>query len=111
LYRDGFTGIRQSGETTPHGVGGCFFGSFGPNLVVILDGGPPIGLGLVSGGEAQFFGVIDTAGITSFRVEETSGKVGQARYVFGDDFTFGAAAADITPPQVSLINSVSDTGD
>jgi hypothetical protein len=31
--------------------------------------------------------VIDTGGVTSFRFEETDGKVGQERYVFADDFT------------------------
>jgi hypothetical protein len=32
--------------------------------------------------------VIDTGGVTSFRFEETDGKVGQERYVFADDLTF-----------------------
>ena len=88
LLKDGFTGTNEPGESTLYGVGGYFTGSLVPNLVMILDGGTPIGLGLVYVADHQFFGVIDTAGFTSFRVEETDGKVGQVRSVFGDDFTF-----------------------
>ncbi|MCK5377354.1 MAG: hypothetical protein KAJ97_09745, partial [Acidobacteria bacterium] len=111
LYKDGFTGTREAGQSTLYGAGGYFTGAAGPSLVMILDGAAPIGLGLVSVGDSQFFGVIDTAGFASFRVEETDGKVGQLRLVFGDDFTFGTTTADTTPPQVSLVNSVADTGD
>jgi len=111
LFKDGFTGTREAGETTLYGVGGYFAGSAQPSLVMILDGGAPIGLGRVFVGEHQFFGVIDTGGFNSFRVEETDGKVGQTRLVFGDDFTFGTTPSDTTPPQVTLINSVADTGD
>ena len=88
LHKDGFTGTRQSGESTLYGVGGYFTGQALPNLVMILNGGTPIGLGPVGVGDGQFFGVIDIVGFTSFRVEETDGKIGQLRYVFGDDFTF-----------------------
>ena len=94
LYKDGLTGARQNGENTLYGVGGYFMGSSGPNLVMILDGGAPIGLGVVPTGVHQFFGVIDIAGVTSFRVEETDGKVGQARYVFADDFTIAGMFPD-----------------
>ena len=87
LFKDGFTGTREAGQSTLYGVGGHFTGSAGPNLVMILNGGAPIGLGLVAVGDPQFFGVIDTAGFTSFRVEEIDGKWGQARLVFADDFT------------------------
>jgi len=89
LFRDGFTGTNEPGESTLYGVGGYFTGTAAPNLVMILDGGPPIGLGLVFVGDHQFFGVIDTAGFTSFRIEDTDGKIGQKRLVFADDFTFG----------------------
>ncbi len=88
LYKDGLTGVRQPGESTLYGVGGHFTGSLGPNLVMILDGGAPIGLGQASAGY-QFFGVIDTGGFTTFRFEDVDGKIGQARYVWADDFTFG----------------------
>jgi len=111
LFKDGFTGTREPGESTLYAVGGHLTGSGQPNLVMILDGGAPIKLGRISSGGHQFFGVIDTAGFTSFRVEETDGKIGQAELVFGDDFIFGTPPADTTPPQVVLVNSVADTGD
>ncbi len=94
LYKDGFTGIRQPGESRLHAVGGHLTGSSLPKMVMILDGGAPINLGWVPNG-FQFYGVIDTGGFESFRLEETDGKVGQARFVFGDDFTFGIALSKI----------------
>jgi len=111
FYKDGFTGTRQVGEPKLRGAGGYFSGSAAPNLVMILDGGAPIGLGQVYAGEIPFFGVINTAGFDTFRVEETDGKIGQLRRVFGDDFTLGTTPADTTPPQVVRVNSVADTGD
>jgi hypothetical protein len=110
LYKDGFTGTRQPSQSTLYGVGGHFTGSLDPKLVMILDAGAPIGLGLVPVGDPTFFGVIDTTGFTTFRVEETDGKVGQIRLVFGDDFTFATTPADGTPPQVSKVDSVASTG-
>jgi len=98
LFKDGWTGVSEAGpagQATLYAVGGYFTGSFGPKLVLILDGGAPIGLGLVPVGEAQFFGVVDSAGFTTFRVEETDGKVGQVRLVFGDDFTIATVALPI----------------
>ena len=92
LFNDGFTGTRQPGESTLYGVGGYFTGQAQPKLVMILDGGMPLALGQLLVGGHQFFGVIDTAGFTSFRVEETDGKVGQERYVFADDFTIAHPA-------------------
>jgi hypothetical protein len=111
LFKDGFTGTREPGYPTLYAAGGHFTGSAQPNLVMILDGGAPIKLGRLFIGAHQFFGVIDSAGFTSFRVEETNGKIGQARFVFGDDFILGTSPADTTPPQVVLVNSVADTGD
>ncbi len=94
LYKDGFTGIRQPGGSRLHAVGGHFTGSSQPKLAMILDGGAPITLGWAPNG-FQFYGVIDTRGFESFRLEETDGKVGQARFVFADDFTFGIALSTI----------------
>lgn len=94
LHKDGFTGIRQPGESRLHGVGGFFTGAAQPKLVMILDGGPRIGLGSVPLG-FQFYGVIDTLGFETFRIEERDGKIGQARYVFADDFTFGTSVSSI----------------
>jgi len=78
---------------------------------MLLDGTTQIGLGKLPIGGHYFFGVIDTTGFTTFRVEETDGKIGQSRLVFGDDFSLATSPADSTPPQVSLINSYLDTGD
>lgn len=94
LYKDGFTGIRQPDESRLQAVGGHFTGSSQPKLVMILDGGVPITLGWASNG-FQFYGVIDTGGFETFRLEETDGKVGQARFVFADDFTFGTSLSTI----------------
>lgn len=111
LYKDGLTGTREVGETTLYGVGGHFSGTATPNLAMILDGGVPIRLGWVSNGPHQFYGVIDSDGFSSFRVEETDGKIGQARFVFSDDYVFGTTPADVTPPQVLSVNTDADTGD
>jgi hypothetical protein len=94
LFKDGFTGIREVGESTLYAVGGYFTGSALPKLVMILDGGTPIGLGSAPNG-FQFYGVIDTQGFGTFRIEETDGKVGQERFVFADDFTFGTSLSEI----------------
>ncbi len=89
LYQDGVTG-SVAGAGTLFGAGCFFTGTDQANLVVILNGGAPIGLGKISVGSEQFFGVIDTSGFTTFRFEEIDGKVGQSRYVFADDFSFGS---------------------
>lgn len=94
LYKDGFTGTRVADEGRLYAVGGYFTGSASPKLAVILDGGVPLNLGIARNG-FQFFGVIVTSGFDSFRIEETDGKVGQARYVFADDFTFGIVSSEI----------------
>ena len=75
-------------------AGGHFTGSAQPKLVMILDGGATVSMGSASCGH-QFYGVINTAGFVTFRVEETDGKVGQARYVFADDFTYGTSSGVI----------------
>lgn len=88
LYNDGFTGTVEPGLGALHGVGGFTHGTYGINVGIVLDGGLPIGGGKTGGGY-QFFGVIDTspAGFTRFEFRELDGKIGQALYVFGDDFT------------------------
>ncbi len=47
LFKDGVTGTKEGGGSALVGVGGYFTGSLQPNLTVILDGGVPIGLGMV----------------------------------------------------------------
>ncbi len=90
LFKDGFTGIRQPGESRLHAVGSHLTGGDTPKVVMILDGGEPIDMGLVPVG-FQFYGVIDTLGFQTFRIEERDGKIGQAKIIFTDDFTFGTA--------------------
>ncbi len=94
LFKDGFTGIRQPGESTLYAAGAYFTGLALPRLVMILDGGSPIALGSAPNG-FQFYGVIHTLGFESFRIEETDGKIGQARFVFADDFTFATSLSII----------------
>jgi hypothetical protein len=95
LFKDGVTGTREAGATALYGAGGFFTGTNQANLALILDGGAPIALGKISVGTEQFFGVIDTAGFTSFRFEEIDGKIGQSRLVFADEFSFGGSNTPI----------------
>ena len=55
--------------------------------------GRPLALGKLYVGGHQFFGVIDSDGFDSFRIEEIDGKVGQEQYVFGDDFVFATGGS------------------
>ena len=93
LYYDGFSGIREPALGALHGVGGYITGSSGGRVAILLDGGTPVGGGRVTNGH-QFFGVIDTrpAGFTQFEFREIDGKVGQALFIFGDDFTLLTSA-------------------
>ncbi len=88
LYHDGFTGEVVSGAPPLVGVGGYVTGSHAANVAIIIDDTTLYSGGAISG--YQFFGVIDTrpTGFTRFSYEEQDGKVGQALYIFGDDFTF-----------------------
>ncbi|RKZ17541.1 hypothetical protein DRQ53_03200 [bacterium] len=88
LYHDGFSGTSELGTGSLHGVGGYIDGSTGANVMIALDGAAPLTGGKI-GGAHQFLGVIDTrpAGFTHFEFREVDGKVGQALFIFGDDFT------------------------
>lgn len=94
LHKDGFTGRWLASGRTLHAVGGYFTGAALPQLAMILDGGARIDLGGAPN-DFQFYGVIDTNGFETFRIEERDGKLGQARYVFADDFTFGSVLSEI----------------
>ncbi len=88
LYHDGFTGILEPGMIPLRGVGGYITGIYGANVGIVLDD-----LTLFPGGHVgsgfQFFGVIDTrtAGFRQFEFRELDGKIGQALYIWADDFT------------------------
>ena len=88
LFYDGFTGTRVPGESKLYGVGGFFTGFTGANLVFILDGSNQINVGKLPDPGHHFLGVIDTNGFTEFEAREIDGKIGQARFIFADDFTF-----------------------
>jgi len=88
LYHDGFSGSLLPGITALHGMGGYIAGTYGAKPAIVLDGTTEVGFGPVF--DPQFIGVIDAsaAGFTHFEFRELDGKVGQALYIFGDDFTF-----------------------
>jgi hypothetical protein len=88
LYHDGVTGTVEPGMNPLRGVGGYITGIYGANIAIALDGAAPVGGGQISGGH-QFFGLVDAseAGFTRFEFRELDSKVGQALFVFGDDFT------------------------
>ena len=88
LFHDGFSGSLLPGMTALHGVGGYITGIYGAKPAIILNGITEVGFGPVF--NFQFIGVIDASasGFTDFEFRELDGKVGQALYIFGDDFTF-----------------------
>ncbi|MFC1799741.1 FlgD immunoglobulin-like domain containing protein [Candidatus Eisenbacteria bacterium] len=93
LYHDGFTGILEPGIGPLQGVGGYITGIYGANVGIVLDDLVLFTAGHITGGH-QFFGVIDTrpGGFTRFEFRELDGKIGQALYIFGDDFTMLSSA-------------------
>lgn len=116
LYHDGLSGKTQPGGAALHGVGGFIHGTYGAKMAVILDGGAPISLGLAGFYEEQFHGVIDagSSGFSEFEFREMDGKVGQALYVWFDDFRIAAAGiptniapvADAGPDQAASVSQV-----
>lgn len=66
-------------------------GSSGANVAIVIHGAwqNPIGGGTISSGPHLFFGVIDAGptGFTEVQFREVGGKVGQALFIFGDEFT------------------------
>lgn len=69
-------------------MGAYVNGTFGANVGILIDGAPPVGGGVLTTGH-RFFGYIDArpAGFTDFEYRELDGKVGQALFVWADDFT------------------------
>jgi hypothetical protein len=88
LYHDGVTVRREAGSGPLFGAGGWFGGFYGANVAIVLDGdwANPIGGGKI--GPDRFFGVIDAGptGFSEIQFRETDGKVGQALFIFADDF-------------------------
>jgi hypothetical protein len=102
LFHDGFTGVLEPGLEPLFGVGGYVTGFHGAKVGISLDGGLPIGGGLVGSGY-QFFGVIDLSGLgfTQFEFRELGGKIGQALFIWGDDFTLLTPIPTAAPPPAS----------
>lgn len=100
LYYDGVSGTREAGGSALHAVGAYVHGMFGARIVMTLDGGAQTGGGQLWSAGHQFFGLIDTSpgGFTDFSFLEIDGKVGQALYVWLDDFILaGDAATGVEP--------------
>jgi hypothetical protein len=98
LFHDGFTGVRDAAVGPLHGVGGYLTGTYGANVGILIDGAAPIGGGKMFG-SYHFFGVIDTSptGFSQFEYRELDGKVGQALFIFADDFTL------LIPQQTAVV--------
>jgi hypothetical protein len=92
LYHDGFSGSTLPGRTPLHGVGGYITGTYGAKPAIVLDGTTEVRFSPVF--DFQFIGVIDASatGFTHFEFREVDGKIGQALFIFGDDFTFTGTA-------------------
>lgn len=103
LYYDGVTGTLLAGEPSLLGAGGYFRGLSGASIAVVLDDQTPIELAKVSGTGYRFMGVISASGFRKFQFREMEGKIGQALYIFADDFTFGAAPAGAVPVRRDLV--------
>jgi hypothetical protein len=105
-HHDGLTIQRDAGLTPLYGMGGYFSGTHGANVGFVLDGDSlnPIGGGQISVGPSVFFGLIDAGptGFSELQFRELDGKIGQALFLFADDFTIlaqplGAAVPALSP--------------
>ncbi len=113
FYHDGLSG---SGAALV-AVGGYFSdigGTLG-NISVILDADPVLNIGKKTTPAKEFFGVIKTAGFSSFEFREVDGKYGQAIPIYMDDFIIATTAAipvetNISPVLATIGNQTVDEG-
>ena len=100
MYHDGYTGEVVDGAPPLVGVGGYITGTYSANVDIIIDDTFVYSGGHIS--DHQFFGVVDTrpTGFHRFEFREIDGKVGQALYVWGDDYTLLTAE-----PPVAVIDA------
>jgi hypothetical protein len=98
FFHDGVSGTREPGGDTLHGVSGWIRTSSPPARInFILDGTTVEDFETIQLGTTfLFFGVIDTNGFNSFEIRETEGAVGDEKFIFADDFTFGKLT-DVNP--------------
>jgi cysteine-rich repeat protein len=88
--RDGFMATSTSAV---FGVGGWLVSNTGGAQVrFMLDGSPVDFADPAVTNAHKFFGVIDTAGFSTFEIVETEGNVEDQENIFADDFTFGTLA-------------------
>lgn len=96
LFHDGITIRPAPGSGPLYGAGGYFVGISGGRVAITLDGAwwNPIGGGRTTNGPHQFFGVVtaDPNGLDEVQFRELDGKVGQALFIWADDFTVLAEA-------------------
>ena len=105
---DGFTG---SG-TSLNAVGGYISGNAAGNISILLDG-IQTDIGKSPSAGHQFFGIIDTAGFSTFQFREMDGKIGQTFSIFGDDFVIGTTAqtdTNIAPVLTAIGNQTVNEG-
>jgi hypothetical protein len=91
FFHDGVSGTKEAGGGTLHGVGGWIRTNTPfARINFILDGTTVEDFETIQLGTTfLFFGVIDTNGFNSFEIRETEGAVGDEKFIFADDFTFG----------------------
>ncbi len=103
FLQDGITGTIEPGGDTLHGVGGWIRTNTPfARINIILDGATTVDFENIELDTTfLFFGVIDTNGFNSFEIRETEGTVGDPKFIFADDFSFGkstGANPSITNP-------------
>ncbi|MBC8231591.1 hypothetical protein H8E77_18735 [bacterium] len=59
----------------------------------------------------RFFGVIDTNGFTKFEIRELEGTLGDQKFIFADDFTFGKSILEAPLERFSIMKGVLLGGD
>lgn len=103
LYHDGFSAEVVPGMVPLVGIGGYVRGTYLANVAIVIDDTTQYGGGHIS--NFQFFGVVDTRadGFRRFSFQEQDGKVGQALFIWGDDFTLLTTEALVaaTPDQAT----------
>jgi cysteine-rich repeat protein len=87
---DGFIGTSTSAV---FGIGGWLVSNTGgAQVLFMLDGDPIDFADPTLTNVYRFFGVIDTAGFSTFEIVETDGTVEDQENIFADDFSFGTLA-------------------
>jgi hypothetical protein len=123
LFHDGLSGfIEPDGDIiygSLQGAGGYLDSNTGGgNIAIILYGGThPIDVGtLINVGKLphaayNFFGVIDAtaSGFTGFEFRELDGKIGQARFIFGDDFIIATTSLPGYSCKVNTVSGVTES--